>query len=157
MAVRPGLLASYRRVHDRLTLHDVIRGYLRTHTKARRGELDAAIVDTHRGLLPPEGRWADLPGEHAYLWSWLAAHLYGAGLVEELHAVLTDARWLIAKLEHIGPAGLEADLRLGDLEVCQGWPPSYGKTPPCSAPWTRPGRSRQPSPPDCPTTPGSAK
>ena len=110
-----GLLASYRREPERLVLHDVVRAYLREVTRAQRAELDAAVVDAHRELLPADGGWADLPAEQAYLWSWLAAHLYGAGRRDELEAVLADPRWLVAKLELFGPAGLESDLRLSEM------------------------------------------
>ena len=109
-----GLLAGYRRDPDRLVLHDVIRAYLRDTTREQRAEWDAAVVDAHRDLLPPGGGWADLPAEQAYLWSWLATHLCGAGRRDELEAVLADPRWLVDKLERVGPAGLESDLRLSE-------------------------------------------
>ena len=90
----PGLLADYRREPDRLAMHDVFRSYLRQLTAYRRAELDAAIIDAHRELLPPDQDpgpgWAAVPGEHKYLWSWLATHLHAAGLSGELDAVLTD-------------------------------------------------------------------
>ena len=109
-----GLLAGYRRNPDRLVLHDVIRAYLRDTTREQRAEWDAAVVDAHRDLLPLDGGWADLPAEHDYLWSWLATHLCGAGRRDELEAVLADPRWLVSKLERVGPAGLESDLRLSE-------------------------------------------
>jgi hypothetical protein len=76
--------------------------------------LDTAVVDAHRDLLPAEGGCADLPQSEGYLWSWLATHLRGPGRREELETVLSDARWLVGKLEYVGPAGLDADLRLSE-------------------------------------------
>ena len=109
-----GLLAGYRRNPDRLVLHDVIRTYLCDTSREQRAEWDAAVVDAHRDLLPADGGWADLPAEQAYLWSWLATHLSGAGRRDELEALLADPRWLVHKLERVGPAGLESDLRLSE-------------------------------------------
>ena len=109
-----GLLAGYRRNPDRLVLHDVIRTYLCDTSREQRAVWDAAVVDAHRDLLPADGGWADVPAEQAYLWSWLATHLSGAGRRDELEALLADPRWLVHKLERVGPAGLESDLRLSD-------------------------------------------
>jgi hypothetical protein len=49
----------------------------------------------------------------------LASHLWGAGRREELETVLADPRWLVAKLERVGPAGLESDLRLSERARAQ--------------------------------------
>jgi hypothetical protein len=70
-------------------------------------------------LLPPGAAWADLPADQEYLWAWLASHLWGAGRREELETVLADPRWLVAKLERVGPAGLESDLRLSERARAQ--------------------------------------
>jgi WD40 repeat protein len=107
-----GLLTGYRRDPDRLLLHDVIRAYLRVHSREEWAGWDSAVVDGHRDLLPTAGSWADLPTEQGYLWSWLASHLWGAGRRDELEAVLSDPRWLIGKLEQVGPVGLQTDLEL---------------------------------------------
>ena len=114
-----GLLAGYRRNADRLVLHDVIRTYLCDTSREQRVQWDAAVVDAHRDLLPADGGWAELPGEQAYLWSWLATHLAGAGRRDELEALLADPRWLVHKLERVGPAGLESDLRLSERPRAQ--------------------------------------
>jgi hypothetical protein len=111
------LVSDYRQDPDRVVLHDVIRAYLREQTHHRRGELDRALVDAHRGLVPDEGgmsAWWQLPAEQDYLRAWLPTHLRGAGLEQELRACLHHPGWLVGKLEHIGPAGLEADLALSD-------------------------------------------
>jgi hypothetical protein len=76
------LVSDYRRDPERVVLHDVIRAYLREQTHHRRGELDRALIDGHRSLVPEEGgrsAWWHLPAEQAYLWAWLPAHLRGRG------------------------------------------------------------------------------
>jgi WD40 repeat protein len=114
------LVSDYRHDPDRVVLHDVIRAYLRERTQHRRGELDRALIDAHRGLVPDEvgsSMWWQLPAEQTYLWTWLPTHLRGAGLDHELRTCLHHPRWLVGKLEYIGPAGLEADLALSDDPV----------------------------------------
>jgi WD40 repeat protein len=109
------LVRDYRHDVDQVVLHDVIRAYLRQQTKHRRGELDRALIDAHRCLVPNDGEtsaWWQLCAEQTYLWAWVPSHLSGAGLGKELRACLHHPRWLVAKLEHVGPAGLEADLAL---------------------------------------------
>jgi WD40 repeat protein len=109
-----GLVADYRRNPEQLVLHDIVRAYLRDTARTQLPEWNAAVIDAHRELLPGGGDWADLPAEHAYLWSWLATHLRAAGRRDELEALLADPRWLATKLERVGPAGLESDLRLSE-------------------------------------------
>ncbi len=111
------LVSDYRQDPERVVLHDVIRAYLREQTRHRRGELDRALIDAHRSLVPEEGgssAWWRLPPEQAYLWVWLPTHLRGAGWDEELRECLHHPGWLVGKLEQVGPAGLEADLALSD-------------------------------------------
>jgi len=77
-------------------------------------------VEAHRSLVPPDGQisaWWQLPAEQTYMWAWLPTHLHGAGLNSELSACLHHPRWFVGKLEHVGPAGLEADLALSDDPV----------------------------------------
>ena len=114
------LVSDYQQDPDRVVLHDVIRAYLREQTEHRRGELHRVLVDAHRRLVPEEGQtsaWWQLPSEQEYLWAWLPTHLRGAGLDQELRACLHHPGWLVGKLEHVGPAGLEADLGLSDDPV----------------------------------------
>lgn len=112
------LVSDYRRDPEQVVLHDVMRAYLREQTQHRRSELDRALVDSHRSLVPVvEGgtsAWWQLPRGQTYLWESLPAHLRGAGLDQELQACLHHPEWLVGKLEHVGPAGLEADLALSD-------------------------------------------
>jgi WD40 repeat protein len=114
------LVSDYRQSPDQMVLHDVIRGYLREQTHHRRGELERALVDAHRSLVPENdgtSEWWQLPAEQIYLWAWLPTHLRNAGLDQELRTCLHHPSWMVGKLEHIGPAGLEADLALSDDPV----------------------------------------
>ena len=90
--------------------------YLRAQTINRRAELDRSLVDAHRSLVPAtsEGQsaWWEAPAEERYLWDWLPSHLWGAGLNDELEATIKHPGWLVGKLDHVGPAGLETDLSL---------------------------------------------
>jgi WD40 repeat protein len=111
------LLAEYHLdTPPRLRLHDVIRGYLRTQTSNRRADLDRSLVEAHRSLVAAtsEGQsaWWQAPAEERYLWDWLPSHLKGGGLDDELEATIKHPGWLVGKLDHVGPAGLETDLSL---------------------------------------------
>ncbi|MGH3772043.1 MAG: WD40 repeat domain-containing protein [Pseudonocardiaceae bacterium] len=111
------LISDYRRDPEEVMLHDVLRAYLREQTKHRRDALHRALLDAHRSLVADEGdlsAWWQLPATQTYLWAWLPAHLRDAGLEQELRACLHHPGWLVGKLEHIGSAGLEADLALSD-------------------------------------------
>ncbi|MGH3688351.1 MAG: NB-ARC domain-containing protein [Pseudonocardiaceae bacterium] len=115
--VELALVSDYRSDKDEVELHNVICGYLRERTRHRRGELDRALIDAHRGLVPDEGgvsAWWQLPAEQTYLWAWLPTHLRDAGLDHQLRACLHHPGWLVGKLEQAGPAGLETDLSLSD-------------------------------------------
>jgi hypothetical protein len=114
------LVSNYRQNPDQMVLHDIIRAYLREQAHHRRAELDRALIDAHRNLVPQEGgtsAWWRLTAEQSYLWEWLPTHLRGAGLDQELRACLHHPGWLVGKLEHVGPSGLAADLALSDDPV----------------------------------------
>jgi hypothetical protein len=111
------LLAEYDLdTPPRLRLHNVIRAYLRKRTINRQADLDRSLVDAHRSLVPAteEGQsaWWEAPAEERYLWDWLPSHLKGGGLSDELQATVKHPGWLVGKLDHVGPAGLETDLSL---------------------------------------------
>jgi WD40 repeat protein/transcriptional regulator with XRE-family HTH domain len=108
-------LANLRLDPPRLRLHDVIRNYLRHRAAGSITGLHRRLLNAHRGMVPPEGdatAWWRMPGEHGYLWAWLAHHLHAAGLTDELTACLHHPDYLTGKLEVLGPAALEADLLL---------------------------------------------
>jgi WD40 repeat protein len=111
------LISDYRRNPDQLMLHEVIRAYLREQTHHRHSQLTRTLINAQRSLVPDEDEtsaWWQLPAEQTYLWAWVPTHLRDAGLDEELRACLHHPSWLVRKLEHIGPAGLEADLALSN-------------------------------------------
>ncbi|MEV1178566.1 NB-ARC domain-containing protein, partial [Nonomuraea sp. NPDC049784] len=101
-------------------MHDVLRDFLR-------GELGpATITDLHRRLLdklaarlpadpddPPRttAAWWRLPEPDGYLWDHLVEHLCAAGATADAEALVTDLRWVAARLERSGPAAPLADLR----------------------------------------------
>jgi hypothetical protein len=105
----------------RLRLHDVLLSYLKTRAGDRLPALHRSLLDAHRRLLPAVehgGRtgtawWA--MGDHPYLWSQLGHHLREAGggaEAAELGALVCDLRWVVAKLQRLGPPGVDADLAL---------------------------------------------
>jgi hypothetical protein len=60
------LVSDHRQDPDRVVLHDVMRAYLRDQTHHRRGELDRALIDAHRSLVPDQdgtSAWWQLPRE----------------------------------------------------------------------------------------------
>jgi WD40 repeat protein len=114
------LISDYRR--DQVVLHDVIHAYLREQTHHRCGELHRTLINAHRNLVPEQdgvSEWWQLHATQTYLWSWLPTHLRAADLEQELLACLHHPGWLVGKLEHVGPAGLEVDLVLSDDSLCQ--------------------------------------
>ena len=116
-----GLLAEYRRHPDEVILHDVLRAYVRDRTRDRSAELHRSLVDAHRPIVPEcagNSDWAQLPERH-YLWPWLATHLVAAGCQRELDMILGDPRWVVGKLDQVGPAGLESDLHLSHTQLAR--------------------------------------
>jgi WD40 repeat protein len=116
------LISDYRTNPERVMLHDVIRVYLREQTRHRHRELHRAFIDAHRSLVPEENgisAWWQLPAEQIYLWAWLPTHLRAAGLQQELQACIHNPQWIIEKMKHTGPTGLEADLSLSEDPLSQ--------------------------------------
>jgi WD40 repeat protein len=122
------LLATYRLDQPpRVRLHDVVRAYLRHLAADRLPALHAALLDAHRDLATtdspaldgPATAWCRLPAGEVYLWEHVPTHLHAAGLHEELNATVAGPGWLVGKLEHVGPAGLESDLTLSANSTCQ--------------------------------------
>ncbi|RGA04578.1 hypothetical protein DI270_012790 [Microbispora triticiradicis] len=101
-------------------MHDVLRDFLR-------GELGpATVADLNRRLLdaiaaglpvepddPPRigTPWWRLPEADGYLWNHLVEHLCAAGAAADAEALVSDLRWVAARLERSGPAAPLADLR----------------------------------------------
>ena len=107
-----------------VTVHDVIRDYLRDHLGASRlAQKNRVMMEAMAADLPcvtaPAGAeggqvtaWWDLPEDARYLWEHLIEHMLGAGQVTQAEELATDLRWAGAQLERSGPAGPYADLAL---------------------------------------------
>lgn len=100
------LLWSLDLATRRLRLHDVLRSYLCDQHKDRLPELHARVIEAYR-VRCPDG-WHSGPND-GYFFRYLPRHLWGAGQAEELQKLLFDYRWLRAKLEAVGLAGLILD------------------------------------------------
>jgi WD40 repeat protein len=118
------LVVAYRRSPPTLLLQDVLRSYLRMRVGPRRlRELETVLCDALRDTFLETGRdagdplpapWWLLPESAGYVWSYLVAHLLGAGRTTEAATLLRDPRWMLAKLARpaLGPVSVEADLAL---------------------------------------------
>ncbi|WP_203926591.1 NB-ARC domain-containing protein [Virgisporangium ochraceum] len=105
------LVLGYRDEPPAVRLHDVLRDYLRHLAGSERlAALTGALLDRAGALLTGPGSWWTLPPTQGYLRDHLAFHLAEAGRDGELAALVTDLRWIVARLATGGPAGIEADL-----------------------------------------------
>lgn len=103
---------------DRIRLHDVIRAYLRRRGADRLTMTNRAFVDGARLRIPKPAiaadpsppPWWTLPSDADYLWRYLCQHLRDAGRNEPLAALVTDLRWVEAKLARSGPPAIDLDL-----------------------------------------------
>ena len=116
-------LVSYADGPDRgITLHDVIRDFLRAELGPQRlAELNAKLLDAAAKGLPaasplhptlPAVRvaWWDLGQQDRYLWDHLIGHLRDSGHTGDAEAVAGDLRWVGARLERFGPAAPATDM-----------------------------------------------
>jgi hypothetical protein len=120
------LLEEYQPGPDgHLSVHDVLLGYLRRRVgNSRLTVLHRALLDGYRQTLPkPDASagartaWWAMGDDEPYVWNHLAHHLKEAGKdggyeAEELEALVCDLRWVVAKLQHLGPPAMDADLTL---------------------------------------------
>jgi hypothetical protein len=90
---------------DRLVLHDLLGAYLRRRVTEPEARHEIFLAATR----PTSQRWADLPPDEAYLWSWLSFHLVKAGRQKELESLLLDPVWIAAKLSATNMPALLAD------------------------------------------------
>jgi hypothetical protein len=105
---------------EAITMHDVIRDYLRKGLGVvRLAQLESALLDSASDGLPrvpaASGHgtviaWWDLPAQARYLRDHLIEHLLAAGRHQEATMVATDLRWAAARLNQAGPAAPYADL-----------------------------------------------
>jgi WD40 repeat protein len=104
-----------------LTLHNVVRDYLRAELADRLAAVNGAFLDEVAGALPAAvslapgvptagRRWWLLGSADRYLWEHLVSHLVDAGRAPEAEALAGDPRWVVARLTRFGPAGPIEDL-----------------------------------------------
>jgi WD40 repeat protein len=116
-------LISQPRPDSRITIHDVIRDYLRAELGTERlASLNALLVDAVAERLPsetgldstlmgqPQKAWWELGDEDRYLWDHLIEHLVDAGRPADANLIACDLRWAGARLQRFGPAAPAADL-----------------------------------------------
>ncbi|MFC4055569.1 NB-ARC domain-containing protein [Actinomadura syzygii] len=105
LAARLAEHSLVRRHGGELEMHDVLRDYARSRLADHRA-VHRALVESLR-----TGDWWDLaPG---YLFRYLVHHLSEAELTDEVDELVTDVRWLDAKVRTLGPAAAISDLRYG--------------------------------------------
>ena len=106
-----------------ITMHDVIRDFLREQTgDPRLRQLHGVALDTaaeglrHAPASAAGGgkvtAWWELPEQARYLRDHLVEHLIAAGRLHDAEAVACDLRWVGSRLEEAGPAAPVADLAL---------------------------------------------
>jgi WD40 repeat protein len=106
-----------------ITLHDVIRDFLRAELGQRLPVLNGMLLDAVSADLPaaspldvaglPSMRaWWRLDRGDRYLWDHLIEHLLDAGRRREAEAAACDLRWVGMRLAQSGPASPAADLSL---------------------------------------------
>lgn len=106
-----------------LTLHDVVRDFLRIELgPARLAELNRTLLDAFAGSLPtvvsidpptagqPQVAWWELADDNHYLWDHLIEHLRDGDRHDEAERLVSDLRWVGARLRRFGPAAPLADL-----------------------------------------------
>jgi hypothetical protein len=100
-----------------LTLHDVVRDFLRTELGPQRlADLNGLLLDTVASHLPisaaldsgPDGSprvaWWELGHSEWYLWDHLVEHMHGAGRTVEAEELANDPRWKGSQVLRLGPA-----------------------------------------------------
>jgi WD40 repeat protein len=107
-----------------ITMHDVIRDYLREQLGAARlAQLHAILLAATAGGLPSAPAltktghatvtaWWEMPVQARYLREHLIEHLLAAGRSVEAEDLAADLRWAGMRLALAGPAGAYADLAL---------------------------------------------
>ena len=99
-------------------LHDVLRSYIRAELGDRGiRRVTGQFLDSTRSLFfgsvnDPDVTtpWWSLPDSSEFLFQHLATHLHDAGRSHELAGLVTDLRWIQARISQAGPAAIEADL-----------------------------------------------
>ncbi len=105
---RLSLVLDYDLNARTITMHDIVRAYLREQVMESTDALkaaNAAFLDAY-GIT----HWRDLSPDEPYLWDWLAYHLLEASRAEELITTVLDLRYLAAKTFSHGTQTVEADI-----------------------------------------------
>jgi WD40 repeat protein len=132
---RLGLIADFRLGPEEpsLTLHEVIRAYLRS--KMSPSGLQNAHREVVRGLttlLPHQpvdvlrddviNPWWTLPDDIDYAWRFIAYHLHGGGESRELDELVCDPRWIESRVRRAGSvAAASADLAFASTPSAAVW------------------------------------
>lgn len=101
-----------------LSLHDVIRSYIRRSVGLQRlVDINRELVEAYRRDLTASESddrtcWWELNTDNSYLWRNLCYHLSEASYLEQARSLVGDLRWCLAKIERDGTAHLEADLSI---------------------------------------------
>lgn len=105
---RLSLLQRYDPATRRISIHDVVRGYLI-------GKVRDEITAFHHALLDAYNldRWSELPEDEPYMWEHLIEHLVGAMQIDELLKTVKDLEYLERKTWVRKAYSVEKDLRLG--------------------------------------------
>ncbi len=91
-----------------VSLHDVVRAYLRAPLDADRlAALNAALLDARA---VDDTAWWELGAADRYLRDHAVSHLVQAGRIDAAERVATDLRWIAARLRDFGPVAPVADL-----------------------------------------------
>ncbi|MET9388504.1 NB-ARC domain-containing protein [Streptomyces sp. NPDC002928] len=117
---RLSLIALSPHQGGQISLHDVVRDYLRANLgDANLSALQSVLIDNAAATLPaaeplaastptPSRAWWQLP--HGYLVDHLIEHLQAAGRTTEAEAAVGDIRWVEARLTQRGPTAPLSDL-----------------------------------------------
>jgi len=105
-----------------ITLHDVVRDFLRMELGQQLAKLNGMLIDAIAKDLPPANpldarnpgpirvAWWELGDGSRYLWDHIVEHMLDAGRLYEADALAGDLRWVGARLKQFGPAAPAADL-----------------------------------------------
>lgn len=97
-------------------LHDLQADFVRLMVRDL-PSLHRRLVNRWRALLAgsesadPAPEWSTLPPRPAYHWHFLAHHLRSAGDLHALESLLTDPKWLVARMRTSALSGLINDYR----------------------------------------------
>ncbi|PKV82734.1 NB-ARC domain-containing protein [Streptomyces sp. TLI_146] len=107
------LVADAREKPPLIRLHDVIRDYARAELGVRQADIHEVLLEAAANTLPSEDdntAWWKIPVRAEYWWQHLVHHMAQAQQPQPLEALVTEPRWMLARLHAYGPAAVESDL-----------------------------------------------